>query len=64
MPTLGYGTWFVEGGENVENGIKRALNVGYTHIDTATFYNNEKDIGNALKKLKVNREDVFITTKL
>ena len=45
-----------------------ALRAGYRHIDTASFYENEAEIGRALKKgmkeLGLKREDIFVTTKL
>lgn len=53
---------------DVERAVKYAIDIGYRHIDTAFFYNNEKEIGNAIKE-KINdgavkREDLFITTKV
>ena len=67
MPALGLGTWKANGKE-VKNAVKHALEVGYRHIDTAAIYNNEVEIGEALKEVfaegKIKREDVFITSKL
>ncbi|KFD72200.1 hypothetical protein M514_01386 [Trichuris suis] len=67
MPMLGYGTWLAEG-ELLYNGLKKALDVGYRHIDTAYVYENEDIIGDVLKQWfdsgSGKREDIFITTKL
>jgi len=64
IPRLGYGT---SRAENLENILEEAINLGYRHIDTAAVYDNEVQIGNALKKAitggKVKREDLFVTTK-
>ncbi|XP_015112513.1 1,5-anhydro-D-fructose reductase [Diachasma alloeum] len=67
MPMLGLGTYESLAG-NVERAVKYAIDNGYRHIDTAFFYQNEKEIGNAISaKIKdgtVTREDLFITTKI
>src|SRR5690606_23256150 len=44
--------------------VRRALDVGYRHLDTATMYGNEAEIGRAVRDSGVPREEVFITTKL
>ena len=62
IPAIGFGTWQLT--ENVEETINKALDAGYKHIDTAAIYNNEKEIGQALKNRGVNRQDVFITSKV
>ena len=63
MPILGLGTWQLRGGSAV-NAMLRALEVGYRHIDTATAYGNEEQVGQAVAQSGVPREDIFVTTKL
>ena len=64
MPAIGFGTYKLGEDEEVVKLIKYALEVGYRHIDTATFYGNEEAIGKALKESHVKREEIFIATKL
>jgi len=63
IPSIGLGTWDLRGkkGEDV---IQVALDVGYRHIDTAQMYDNEKEVGNAISSSKIEREKLFITTKI
>ena len=63
IPRIGLGMWQSNGDEAV-NAIKWAVETGYRHIDTATFYNNEKDTGRGIAKCGIPREELFITTKL
>jgi diketogulonate reductase-like aldo/keto reductase len=67
MPIFGLGTWQSEP-EKVKTAVRTALDLGYTNIDTAYLYGNEKEIGDVLKEYmdagKVKRENLFITTKL
>ncbi|CAG2118825.1 unnamed protein product [Medioppia subpectinata] len=67
MPVIGLGTYRATG-DVIYNSVLTALDVGYRHIDTAYLYDNEKDIGRALKhafsETKIKREDVFIVSKL
>ncbi|XP_015112414.1 1,5-anhydro-D-fructose reductase [Diachasma alloeum] len=67
MPMLGLGTSESLAG-NVERAVKYAIDNGYRHIDTAFAYDNEKEIGNAIREKiedgTVTREDLFITTKI
>lgn len=63
MPLLGFGTWQATGPRGYE-AVRCALDAGYRHIDTATAYRNESEIGRALRDSGVPREEVFITTKL
>jgi 2,5-diketo-D-gluconate reductase A len=62
MPTLGFGTWQIKGEEAV-TATAAALEAGYRHLDTATVYGNEGEVGRALAESGVAREDVFVTTK-
>jgi len=64
MPRLGLGTSHVTGARTVERVVHAALELGYRLIDTATAYDNEAEIGAALRKAGVPREELFITTKV
>ena len=61
MPLLGFGTWRLSGPSAAEC-TRVALEAGYRHVDTATIYGNEREVGQALRE--VGRDDVFVTTKL
>ncbi|KAF8637862.1 hypothetical protein AX17_002488 [Amanita inopinata Kibby_2008] len=63
MPVIGLGTWKSEPGA-VEKAVEFALTHGYKHIDTATAYANEKEVGIGIKNSGVPRQDIFLTTKL
>jgi 2,5-diketo-D-gluconate reductase A len=63
MPMIGFGTWQLRGRPGRE-AMRTALTAGYRHIDTATMYGNEADVGYALAESKLDRAEVFITTKL
>lgn len=63
MPIIGLGTWQLKGQEAVDS-IQHALEVGYRHIDTATIYGNQVEVGQAVQDSKVDRSDVFITSKV
>jgi 2,5-diketo-D-gluconate reductase A len=62
MPLLGFGTWQITGQEAV-TATTAALDAGYRHLDTATVYGNEAEVGRALRESGVSRDDVFVTTK-
>jgi diketogulonate reductase-like aldo/keto reductase len=64
VPQLGFGTFKSAPGTETEQAVRWALECGYRHIDTAAFYGNEADVGNALKASGLPREEVFITTKV
>ena len=63
MPQLGYGVYQVTK-EECERCVADALKAGYRHIDTAQSYFNEEEVGNAVKKSDIPREELFITTKV
>ena len=63
IPKLGLGTWFINNNDVVQ-AVKDAVKIGYRHIDTAQAYQNEKGVGEGIKACGVNREDLFVTTKL
>jgi 2,5-diketo-D-gluconate reductase A len=62
MPLLGFGTWQIKGDEAI-GATSEALAAGYRHLDTATIYGNEGEVGRALAESSVPRDDVFLTTK-
>jgi 2,5-diketo-D-gluconate reductase B len=63
VPSLGLGTWRLYGQE-CARAVERALVLGYRHIDTAQMYANEGEVGHGMLNSGVDREDVFIVTKV
>ena len=63
IPSIGYGTYKVIGDDAVQV-IRDAIEVGYRHIDTATFYGNEAEVGRAIRESGIPREELFITSKV
>ena len=63
MPQLGFGVWQVPD-DAVGEAVSHALETGYRSIDTAAAYGNEEGVGEALRRSGLQREDVFVTTKL
>jgi len=63
VPEIGLGTHRLIGREG-ENTIKLALNIGYRNIDTAQSYKNEREVGQAIKRSHVDREEIFLTSKI
>jgi 2,5-diketo-D-gluconate reductase A len=63
LPLVGLGTWEMTGSQ-CYRAVRYALDVGYRHIDTATMYRNERDVGRAVRDSGLRREDLFVTTKL
>lgn len=63
MPTLGFGVYQINE-KYCKQAVLDAIEVGYRLIDTATAYQNERQVGNAIKVSGINRKELFITTKL
>lgn len=63
IPSIGFGTSLVTGNDCIEI-INKAIEVGYRHIDTASVYNNEIEIGQAINSSNINRKELFITSKV
>lgn len=63
MPLVGFGTWQMLGNDAYQS-VLAALKAGYRHIDTAQLYQNERQIGRAIRESGVPRGDLFISTKL
>lgn len=63
IPQLAYGTWLIKN-EDAARCVKTALEVGYRHIDTAQAYGNEVGVGEGIKESGLNREDIYVTTKV
>ncbi len=64
IPLLGLGTYLNDNGNQTIDSILYALEIGYRHIDTAAMYDNEKEVGEAVSRSGIPREEIFITTKL
>jgi 2,5-diketo-D-gluconate reductase A len=62
MPLLGFGTWQIKG-DRATAATATALEAGYRHLDTATVYENEAEVGAALRDSGIPRDQVFVTTK-
>ena len=63
IPSIGLGTWELRGQE-CRRVVREALELGYRHIDTAAMYENESEVGVGLAESGVDRNDVFLTTKI
>ena len=68
QPMVGWGTWKIDGTSNLAELFPAVLTAGFRHIDTAAYYRNEKELGEALRKemddAKIKREEIFITSKV
>ncbi|MDQ2813700.1 MAG: aldo/keto reductase [Actinomycetota bacterium] len=63
IPMVGFGTWQLQG-QQAYQAVRHALQAGYRHIDTATMYRNEDQVGRAIADSGLDRQDIFVTTKL
>src|ERR1700751_1620863 len=63
IPLIGLGTWDLRG-RVCARVVEQALRLGYRHLDTAEMYDNEREVGEALRASGVKRNDVFVTTKI
>jgi len=63
IPQLGFGVWRVPS-EETQEVVERALEAGYRHIDTAKLYGNEDGVGAAIKTSGLDRDEVFVTSKV
>nr|WP_211611391.1 aldo/keto reductase [Halorientalis persicus] len=64
MPMLGLGTWQNDDEDQCAESVRTALETGYRHIDTAQAYGNEDAVGRGIAEADVDREDVFLATKV
>ncbi|MEI4771844.1 aldo/keto reductase [Psychrobacillus sp. FJAT-51614] len=64
MPRIGLGVYKMTEPDIALNAITTAIDAGYRHIDTASLYANEKEVGEAVRNSSVARNDIFITTKV
>ncbi|MFB6090116.1 MAG: aldo/keto reductase [Halobellus sp.] len=64
MPMLGLGTWQNDDPETCADTVATALEAGYRHVDTAQAYGNEEAVGRGIARADVDREDVFLATKV
>lgn len=63
IPKLGFGTYMLRG-KTAITAIKQALDTGFRHIDTASIYLNEAEVGQAIQESFVSRQEIFLTTKI
>ena len=64
MPWLGFGVHRINDGQDVEQAVRTALEIGYRSLDTATVYGNERGVGKMIRESSIPREDIFLTTKV
>ena len=64
IPVLGFGVFQITNPAECERAVIDAIEVGYRHIDTAASYQNETQVGNAIRASGIARDDLFVTTKL
>jgi 2,5-diketo-D-gluconate reductase A len=63
IPQLGFGVFLIEPGDT-KDATLAALEIGYRHIDTAEMYGNEAQVGEAVRASGIDRDDIFVTSKL
>lgn len=63
IPQLGFGVWRISNSDTAE-AVRNALSVGYRHIDTASYYENEEGVGEGVRSSDIARKDIFITSKV
>lgn len=64
IPQMGLGVYMINGDTATEQAVGHALELGYRHIDTAHAYQNERGVGAAIRKSGLNRDDIWVTSKL
>jgi diketogulonate reductase-like aldo/keto reductase len=64
MPMLGLGTWQNDDADQCAESVRTALEAGYRHIDTAQAYENESAVGDGIAAADVDRDDIFLATKV
>jgi len=63
VPVIGVGTWQMDT-QTAYSSVSTALELGYRHVDTAQLYENESGVGNAIEDTDVDRDELFLTTKV
>ncbi|WP_309084477.1 aldo/keto reductase [Chelativorans sp.] len=63
IPVIGLGTWTLRGSACTDL-VAHALELGYRHVDTAAAYDNEREVGEGIRRSGIPREDIFVTTKV
>jgi diketogulonate reductase-like aldo/keto reductase len=64
MPIFGLGVFRSAAGGEAQQAVGWAIKHGYVHIDTAALYRNEEDVGKAIKESGIQRDNIFVTTKV
>ncbi len=64
IPCVGYGTWQTPDGETARSVVKKAIELGYRHIDAAAVYGNEVSVGQGIKESGIDRRELFVTSKV
>jgi len=62
IPAIGLGTWQLT--ENCAESVENALEMGYIHVDTAQAYSNEAEVGEGIQNAEIDRDDIWLTTKV